>query len=322
MLAVAEINAAGGLLGREIDIVIGDCGATPAEAALETTSMVEIEGVAAIVGMHPSDIRQKVAAVLHGRIPYVFTPEHEGGDPGPGVLAIGDTAARLVTPAIAWLRETAGLSRFFLVGNDYVWPRASMLQARGIVQAAGGEVAGEVFLPYGRADYEPVFDAIRRSRAQVVVLFLLGLENIGFNRAFAAAGLAGGVRRVALATDETVLYAIGPESVEGLLVASGYFSNLRSAANAAFLESYYGCFGDASPPANAFGQSCYEGFHTLVAVANAAGSLAAEAFRGGADGRPSGVCARTARSRGEQGARPLVHLAAADDFEFRVLASY
>lgn len=319
MLAVAEINAAGGLLGREIDMLIGDCGATPTEAARETTSLIEVEGVAAIVGMHPSDIRQKVTAVLNGRLPYIFTPEHEGGDPGSGVLAIGDTAARLLTPAIAWLRETAGVDRFFLIGNDYVWPRASMLQARGIVQAAGGDVAGEVLLPYGRADYEPVFDAVRRSRAQAVVLFLLGLENIGFNRAFAEAGLAGSVRRVALATDETVLYAIGPDSVEGLLVASGYFSNLRSAANAAFLESYYGCFGDASPPANAFGQSCYEGFHTLAAVANAAGSLSPEAFGGG---RCSGIAARTARSRGEQGNRPLVHLAAADDFEFRLLASY
>jgi ABC-type branched-subunit amino acid transport system substrate-binding protein len=322
MLAVAEINAAGGLLGREIELVIGDCGATPEAAAIETASLIEFEEVSAIVGMHPSDIRQSVVATLRGRVPYVYTPQYEGGDLGSDVLAIGDTAADLGRPGIGWLRERCGVSRFFLLGNDYVWPRVSLPKIRTIVQSLGGSVVGERLLPFDTVDYEPIFDAIRRRRADAVIMLLLGLEGVRFHRAFVAAGLAGRVRRFALATDETVLYAIGPENVEGLLVASSYFSSIRSAANATFLESYHDCFGETAPPPNAFGQSCYEGFHTLAAITNASGRIDARALLDRDARHARGRTARRARPAIEIGERHIVHLAAADEFDFRVVASY
>lgn len=322
MLAVAEINARGGILGRAIDLVIGDCGATAQAAAIETASLVELDEVSAIVGMHPSDIRQSVMATLRGRVPYIYTPQYEGGDIGSGALAIGDTAADLGRPGIAWLREHRGASRFFLLGNDYVWPRVSLPKIRSIVQSLGGSVVGERLLPFDTTDYEPTFDAIRRRRADTVIMLLLGLEGVRFHRAFVAAGLAGQVRRFALATDETVLYAIGPENVEGLLVASSYFSTVRSAANASFLESYHDCFGEAAPPPNAFGQSCYEGFHTLAAIANANGYIDARALHGRGARRTRVRTARRQLPAIEMGERHIVHLAAADDFDFRVVASY
>ena len=322
MLAVAEINAAGGILGREIDLVIGDCGASPEAAATETASLVELEEVSAIVGMHPSDIRQSVVKTLRGRVPYVYTPQYEGGDIGSGALAIGDTAADLGRPGIGWLRERCGASRFYLLGNDYVWPRVALPKIRSIVRSLGGSVVGEKLLPFDTTDYEPIFDAIRRNRAEAVIMLLLGLEGVRFHRAFVAAGLAGSVRRFALATDETVLYAIGPENVEGLLVASSYFSTVRSAANAIFLENYHDCFGEAAPPPNAFGQSCYEGFHTLASIANASGRIDARGLLDRDARRARTRSARRQQPTNELGERHTVHLAAADEFDFKVVASY
>jgi len=92
--------------------------------------------------------------------------------------------------------------------------------------------------------------------------------------------------------------------------------------NAIFLESYHTCLGDETPPANAFGQSCYEGFHTLAGIASSIGTLDTRAFR------RSEVLRSPCRSLGKEstrsvsGERRIAHLAAADEFEFRLVASY
>ena len=319
LLAAAEINAAGGILGRPIELTIADPGTTSREAHAQARALVEIEEVEAVVGMHPSTVRAAVVAATTGRVPFVYTPQYEGGETTPGVYAIGETAEELLAAGVTWLSEHRKASRFFFVGSEYVWPRVSLGVARRVVRALGGSVVGERFVPLDTEDFDAVLTAIGRADPQVVILFLLGDDAVRFNRAFAERGFQARFLRLAEATDETMLYGIGDAAAENFFVASAYFSTVRSAANGSFLERYHSGFDGMVPPANAFGESCYEGLHFLAALAEEAGSMRTLAH---GKARPTAFrTARATRAMTRLEHQRTVHFATADGLDFSIVAS-
>jgi ABC-type branched-subunit amino acid transport system substrate-binding protein len=321
MLAVAEINAAGGVFGKQVELVIADCGWTEAEATIAAGTLAEIDGVHAVVGMHPSNVREAIRRRLGGSVPYVYTPQYEGGG-NPYMVATGGTDDEMLRPGIAWLSDQRKAKHYFLVGNDYIWPRRAHQIAREIVYSAGGQVVGEAFLSFGIGNHLDVLDQIRLARPDVVVMALVGTEAASFNRAFSQAGLAAGILRFGLAVDESVLYAIGPEHSENLYVALNYFSGIQSRANDRFLETYHNCFGERAPPVNLACQSCYDGVNVVANLARSMGTCnavsLARCFR-----RPIGRSAvRSTLLKTPMGPNLRVHLAAADGIEFRIVASH
>ncbi len=320
MLAVAEINEAGGILGRPVELILGDGGATSASAAEAARDIVDIEGADAVVALLPSYQRGAISQALGDRVPYIYTPQFEGGENDFRIMTVGEVSEDLLRPGLGWLMEQRKASRFFLIGNDYNFPRNTLSTAGGIIRENGGRIVGYRLLPFGFTDYEPLMQAIRRARPDVVLPYLLGFEGISFNRAFAETGLARHVLRFTSAIDEAMLYALGENCTENLYSTSSYYSQIRSRNNDAFLERYHASFGDTPPPANAFGQSCYEGIYFLAGLAKEVGSLRPAGLRK-CIGRATQV--RTARGLAPTavaGAASPVHLAAADGHEFRLLA--
>lgn len=321
MLAAAELNAAGGVLGRPLDIVIADAGQVAGEARSAARDLLEIDEVDAVVGMHPSNVRAPISDGLEGRVPYVYTPQYEGGERRPCLVTTGATDDEVLGPAINWLSDHRQAGRFFLIGNDYVWPLRAHEIARGIVRSCGGTVVGQSIVRFGMSDYGPIIDAMRAARPDVVVIALLGIEAARFNRAFAQAGLARTTLRLGLATDESVLYAIGAENTENLYVSLNYFAHMHSRANDRFLESYHSSFGDVAPPVNLSCQSCYDGVHFVASLARSLGrsdgAALASALR-----RPVGrSAARRSLQETPIGPQVRVHLALAEGIEFRTVAS-
>ncbi|MEH3120000.1 MAG: substrate-binding domain-containing protein [Methylorubrum populi] len=320
LLAVAELNAAGGLLGQPIELVVADAGPTHASAAEGAATLIDLDGVAAIVTMVESSARRVLLNRIGGRIPVVYTPQFEGGETDATALTIGETTAGLVARGLEWLMCHKRATRFYLIGSDYLWPRRSILLARLQIAARGGSVIGESIVPYGHENYERVVETIGRARPDVVIFWLAGHESIMFNRTFAARGLGSKILRFCTAVEETILYATGPDCTENLFVASSYFANLRSRNNDAFLERYHQAFGASPPPANGFGQSLYEGVHCLSGLAEAAGSLRPAELR-----RRVGQAAQHRTARGNEPriaagrtSHP-VHVAVADECDFRIL---
>ena len=125
LLAAAELNAKGGVLADGIELVIADAGITDTEATAASGALVELDEVDAIVAMHPSNVRGAVKREVAGRVPYIYTPQYEGGERAPCTAAIGSTDEEMLRPSIRWLVDARRAQRFFLVGNDYVWPRAA-----------------------------------------------------------------------------------------------------------------------------------------------------------------------------------------------------
>lgn len=321
ILAIAEINAAGGILGREATLVLADAGQTDAEAAETSRNLVDLDGADAIVGMHPSNVRSAIRASLSGRVPYIYTPQYEGGEHSPYLVTTGGTDDEVLGPAISWLSEKRQARRFFLVGNDYVWPHRAHAIANELVRSSGGAVVGRAIIPFGEGDHTSVLDTIRLAQPDVVVMALLGLEAATFNRAFAAAGFARKMLRLGLAIDESVLYAIGANQTENLYVSLNYFAHMHSAANDRFLEAYHDCFGEQSPPVNLSCQSCYEGVYFVANLARSIGRSDGAALARGVR-RPIGrSTARSTLLKIPMGPKLRVHLAAADGIEFRTVAT-
>jgi ABC-type branched-subunit amino acid transport system substrate-binding protein len=319
LLAAAELNAAGGIAGRPVELFIRDTGLDGMTAADAAADLADLDEVDVVAGMHPSCLRSAIGHSLRGRLPYLFTPHYEGGESRPGVCAIGETATEMLTGSIAWLIAERRARRFFLASTSCVWPRGAMAEARRIVPSAAGVIVGDVVVKAGSYEFEPVIDKIRRAAPDVVVICMTGMEGVSFNRCFADAGLQQHHLRLGLGFDETALYALGEAASENLYVPSGYFAGLRSRANGAFLERYHMAFDGKAPPPNGFGQSCYEGLHLLASMMRRDGHL-----RRLGPGAAKSLAFRTARGNEPLSSshRQPLHLGLAHGTDFRLVAHF
>lgn len=320
-LAVDEINRASGILRQPVELSVIDAGPTSETAGRAAANAIRFDGVHGIIGMLPSYAREAVATATNDTVPFVYTPQFEGFAPERQVMTTGETAGELLAPAINWLSGKTAARRYFLCGNDYVWPRSSLSIARKLIHRAGGIVTGEGFVPVGVHDYDEILDRIKTTRADVVLPYFLGSDAIVFNRAFCAAGLSSSVLRFTSAIDETIVYGLAPRETENLYASSAYFSSIRTRNNGAFLERYHMAYGENPPPANAFGQSCYEGVYSLAALVEEAGGFDTKQL-----GRLYGRILQQRTARGSEpkavvGGRHPVHVARLDGYDFKILAS-
>ena len=100
-------------------------------------TLIDIEGVGAIIGGHASNVRDAVSARIAQRVPYIYTPQYEGGAMGPSTVAIGSVDGELLAPALAWFKSERQAERFFFIGNDYIWPRMAATTTRNILRREG-----------------------------------------------------------------------------------------------------------------------------------------------------------------------------------------
>src|SRR5258705_7379287 len=228
LLAVAEINRRGGILGREIEMVCRAAGTCLADVFRVAPDIVAADGTDIIMGSHISAVRVALRRVVAGRTPYIYTPVYEGGEKTSGVMAIGETPGNLSRPAIEWMARTKRASRWYLIGSDYVWPWLSHKATKKYIADSGGRVVGEEFVPMGEHDHSAHIARIRAASPDALLISLIGTDSIVFNRAFAAHGLASKMLRLGGAMDETVLLGIGADNSENLFCASGYFVEMKT----------------------------------------------------------------------------------------------
>lgn len=272
VLAAAELNEQGGILGREVELFAADAGGDPAGVVARTRHLVETCKVDVLIGVHLSSVRVALRKAFAGVIPYVFAPLYEGGETTSGVFAIGETPDRQFPGAVRWLVEQRAARRWFLVGNDYVWPRASHDAIRMFVTESGGEIAGEAYVGLGSTRITNVIRDIAEAQPDVVFESLVGSDCVRFNRAFARANLAARTLRLSGAIEENTLFGIGERHTQNLYCVASYFNALTTPENRVFLERYRQAFGATAPVQGVLSQSCYEAIRFFAALAQAAGN--------------------------------------------------
>ena len=265
-LAAKDVNDRGGLRGREVTIEVIDGGASGPEVARTVADRLRGRGLDAITGWHISAVRNVLSPVVRDRIPYVYTSLYEGGERTPGVFCTGETPRIQIAPALAWLRDHFGIRSWCLVGDDYVWPRASAAAARAYCQELQLDLKREIYVPYGSDDFRaPVRRAID-SGAQAILMLLVGQDAVLFNREFARRGGHDRIARFSPLMEENMLLASGAGSTQNLYVAAAYFSSLATAGAMDLMGRYVASYGVDAPPLNEMAESCYEGLLTLEAL--------------------------------------------------------
>jgi len=271
--AVEEVNAAGGVLGRELRLRVVDGGAAPARVADEVDQLLCAGLIDAVVGWHTSAVRQAVAPRIAQRVPYIYTALYEGGEVTPGVFMTGETPERQVSAALSWMAREVGIQRWSIVGNDYVWPRRTAAAVRRSASACGIAVREEIFYDLGGTDFGPVLRRIEESECDGVLMLLLGDDGVEFNRQFSAVALDERCVRLSPLMDENMLLATGAANTRRIYSTAGYFEALPTAQNLDFGGRYARRFGQQAPVLNSMGESCYEGVRLLAELARMARSL-------------------------------------------------
>ncbi|MFI5726638.1 substrate-binding domain-containing protein [Streptomyces cyaneofuscatus] len=318
-LAVEEVNAAGGVLGRELRLLEVDGGAEPSRVAAEVEALVAAGAVQGVTGWHISSVRQAVAPRVAHRVPYVYTALYEGGERTEGVFMTSETPAGQLLPAMRMLARIRDVRRWFVVGNDYIWPRRTARAARLYARESRGRVCGEAYLPLGTDDFAGVLRRIERADADAVLMLLVGSDAVRFNRAFAAAGLDARCLRLSTLMDESMLLGSGPEATADLYSTAGFFASLADGHSMDFHGRYAARFGADAPVPGSLGESCYEGVLLLAALIERARTLDVSAI---------GAAAEHVRYEGPRGllgldgrhVRQRIYLAEADGLDFTVLA--
>jgi urea transport system substrate-binding protein len=266
-VAVAQLNKMNGICGRQVELIMIDSALeapTPVEEVIN--SLIEIHAIDAIVGMHISAVRQNLSKIVKQRVPYIYTPLYEGGENTKGIFAIGDTPERQLGPALEYLNETQNIKRWALIGNDYVWPRASNYYAKKKFKDLSVSIDYEKYLPFGLNDMSSVVEDLKKTDAEAILISLVGQDAITFNRAFGDAKMHEKMIRFSCAIEENGLLASGEENLRELYSASSYFGALSTPANSCFRENYYAIHGENAPVLNALGQSTYEGVQFLAGL--------------------------------------------------------
>jgi urea transport system substrate-binding protein len=238
-LAIEELNAAGGLIGRPLEIVVADGKSDPKIFAAEAERLITEENVAVIFGCWTSASRKEVRPVVESNDILLFYPvQYEGLESSPTIVYTGSTPNQQILPAVDWAIEQFG-PRLFVVGSDYVFPRAAAAVLADYVASTGANILGEKFVPLGSMGVDDLVDAVLDARPDVVVNLINGDTNTAFFSLLEERGASPSTLPVlSFSIAEEEARSIGTALLAGHYAAWTYFQSIPSDANAAFVAAY------------------------------------------------------------------------------------
>lgn len=248
ILAIEEINAAGGVLGRPIEPVIKDGKSRPTIFKKRAKEMIEELGVDVVFGCWTSADRKAVLPIFEQKNALLFYPlQYEGNESSPNVVYTGSTPNQQILPALDWFLSEAGGSkkRIALIGSDYVFPRTANYIVRKYLESKSIAVVDEIYVPLGHTDFGSAVASILTSDTDLILNTINGDSNLYFFRTLHE--LSGDAKRlpvVSTSVGEYELRSIAPEAVAGHYSAWSYFQALDSLANRKFVQAFQADYGD------------------------------------------------------------------------------
>ena len=283
-LAAGEINADGGVLGKQLEVVSEDGASEPTKFAERAGKLIQQDCTAAVFGGWTSSSRKAMLPVFESNNALLFYPvQYEGLESSKNIFYTGATTNQQIIPALDYLAEQ-GTKTIFLVGSDYVFPRTANKIINAYAAAHGMEVVGEEYTPLGSTEFSTIVNKVRDSGADAVFNTLNGDSNVAFFRQYTSVGLtAADMPVVSVSIAEEEVPGIGLENIEGQLTAWDYYQTLDTPANTAFVTAFkdkYGADRVTSDPMEA----AYTSLYLWKAMVEKAGSFEVDKVREAADG--------------------------------------
>jgi urea transport system substrate-binding protein len=243
-LAIDEINAAGGVMGKQIVAVTEDGASDPAIFAQKASKLIESDGVSTVFGGWTSSSRKAMLPVFEKTGNLLWYPvQFEGNECSPNIMYSGAQPNQQILPAFDWAKEK-GFKKYFLVGSDYVFPRTANLILKKHIEDGKLTLSGEEYQPMGGTDFSGVVAKIRAAKPDVIFSTLNGDSNVAFFKQMAAAGMKSDVLPVmSFSIGEQEAQAMGPALVEGSYAGWNYFQTVDNPENAKFIAAYKAEYG-------------------------------------------------------------------------------
>jgi len=270
-LAVDEINAKGGILGKKVVLEVADDGSGAAGAQKAFNSLIFQNKVDVLISMETSAARNAgLPIVTRGKTPFIYTSFYEGRSCNKYLYVNAWVPDQQVAPIVDYFTKNYKAKNFFLIGSDYAFGRGMLEFTRSYIEKTGGKVVGEEYLPMDGSDWTPIISKLKSSGADALITSTAGgAPNVTLTKQLRAAGVK--IPYGNLAVDEGTAKSMGPDA-EGIFISGSYFTNIDSPKNKAFLAAMKKKFGAELKTPNDLSVPEYEGVYAYKLAVEKAGS--------------------------------------------------
>lgn len=260
-LAIKEINAAGGVLGSQIEYQEEDGASDPSTFATKAEKLVDQDGVTTVFGCWTSSSRKAVKSIFEDYNALLFYPvQYEGMESSSNIVYTGAAPNQQIVPAIEYLIDQ-GYKKFFLIGSDYVFPRTANMIINAQVKAAGLEVVGEEYADMDQTDFAAIIAKIEAAQPDVIINTLNGTGNVSFFKQMSEKNYTSDdYMTMSFSIAEEEVATIGADILKGHMVSWNYYQTTDTEKNTEFVQAYKDEYGQdrvTSDPAEAAYDAVY-----------------------------------------------------------------
>mgnify|MGYP002634864345 CR=1 FL=1 len=253
-LAIAQINAMGGVLGRQIEIIQEDGASDWPTFAEKSKKLIIKDKVACVFGCWTSASRKAVLPIFEKENNMLYYPTfYEGLEASKNVVYTGQEATQQIIFGLDWAYDTLGSRTFYLIGSDYIWPRTSMKIARKHIENfltkkdPKCKVVGEEYYALGHTNFRSLINKVKLKKPDLMFTAIVGGSNVAWYKQLKAAGVtADKYDMLTLSTTEDELLGIGGENAEGFYTSMKYFQSLDIPENHEFVAAFKEMWGEDS----------------------------------------------------------------------------
>jgi urea transport system substrate-binding protein len=248
-LAIDQINASGGVLGRQIKVIKEDGASDWPTFAEKAKKLLVSDKVGTVFGCWTSASRKAVLPVFEKENGMLYYPTfYEGLEQSKNVIYTGQEATQQIIAGLDWIAKEKKAKTFYLIGSDYIWPRTSMKIARKHIEnKLKGTVVGEEFYALGSTQFGSLINKIKLKKPDVIYAAVVGGSNVSFYKQLAAAGINSSKQTLlTISVTEDEVLGIGGENLAGFYSAMKYFQSLDNPNNVEFVKAFKAKYGENS----------------------------------------------------------------------------
>lgn len=261
VLAIKEINAAGGVNGKQIEYVEEDGASEPSTFATKAEKLIDSEGVSTIFGCWTSSSRKAVKPIVEEYGSLLWYPvQYEGMESSSNIVYTGAAPNQQIVPAIDYLLDQ-GYKKFFLLGSDYVFPRTANMIINAQLEAKGAEAVGEEYADMDQTDFAAIISKIEAAKPDVIINTLNGTGNVSFFKQMSEKNYTSkDYMTMSFSIAEEEVATIGADILKGHMVSWNYYQTTDTEKNKEFVKAYKDAYGEnrvTSDPAEAAYDAVY-----------------------------------------------------------------
>jgi urea transport system substrate-binding protein len=287
LMAIDEINAEGGVMGKKINGIVEDGASDPRTFNEKASKLVIRDRVPTVFGCYTSASRKAVLPVFEKRRNLLFYPTYyEGYECSKNVVYTGAVPNQQLSNFIPWIVNELGKKKFFIVGSNYIYPREMAKVSKILIEEAGAEWVADEYLELGHSEWGSMVRKIKESGCDVVLSNVVGDSVVAFYREFGNQGLTHDELPIcATVTSEIEIRAMGNEYAAGSFTSFPYFQAIESDRNQAFVERYRKYVGDKDAVTQHALECSYFQVYLWKQAVEAAGEASPQAIREGIKGQ-------------------------------------